>query len=225
VRAGWPVRVEGYASGVVFGGDHGVYVTAVQNTTGTTRIIAFDRDGGTVLASDVLQAVATSAWTGAGPGAPTTVVAADGTAFVLSESAGRAVAYGMGASGQVMPGWPYRADAGLQWQGTCSSSDTGCGLWLAAPVVGPGDVLHLPLAASATAVGGSLAAIGRDGRMRPGWPVVLQGPGAAFWRVVVGQDGTAYAVAMEHEATGTSATIVAIAPDGTIAYRTTVVEP
>jgi hypothetical protein len=97
---------------------------------------------------------------------------------------------------------------------------TGCGVWLSIPAVGPGDVLYLPQA------GRRLVAIGPDGRVRPGWPVVLTRPGAEFWSVVVGSDGTAYALAIEPEAGDrTSSTILAIAPDGTVRYRTTVVDP
>jgi hypothetical protein len=69
-------------------------------------------------------------------------------------------------------------------------------------------------------------AIAPDGTVRPGWPVYLTKAGAAFWSVDVGADGTVYALAVEPE-TGrmTSATILAIAPDSTVRYRTTVVEP
>ena len=50
--------------------------------------------------------------------------------------------------------------------------------------------------------------------------------GAAFWSVVVGSDGTAFCLAVEPEAGGkTSATIVAIAKDGTVRSRTTVIQP
>ena len=68
-------------------------------------------------------------------------------------------------------------------------------------------------------------AIAPDGNVRPGWPVYLTRAGAAFWSVVVGSDGIAYALAVEPEANGrTSATILAISPDSTVDYRTTVVD-
>jgi hypothetical protein len=62
--------------------------------------------------------------------------------------------------------------------------------------------------------------------MRPGWPVELRRPGSAFWSIVVGSDGTAYALAIEPE-TGdaSSATILAIAPDSNVLYRTTIIDP
>jgi len=75
-------------------------------------------------------------------------------------------------------------------------------------------------------VGGSLAAVGPDGRVRPGWPVDLKRPGAEFWSVVVGSDGTVFALAVEPQAGDTSsASILAIAPDSTVRYTTTVIEP
>jgi hypothetical protein len=61
---------------------------------------------------------------------------------------------------------------------------------------------------------------------RPGWPVSLSHPGSEFWSVVVGADGTTYAVAIEPEAgEASSATVLAIAPDSTVIYATTVVDP
>ena len=51
-------------------------------------------------------------------------------------------------------------------------------------------------------------------------------PGAEFASVVVGSDGTAYALAIEPETGGKfSASILAIAPDSTVLYTTTIVEP
>jgi hypothetical protein len=62
--------------------------------------------------------------------------------------------------------------------------------------------------------------------VRPGWPVVLTRPGAEFWSVVVGADGTAYALAIEPEAGSASwATVLAIAPDSTVLWTTTIIDP
>jgi len=62
--------------------------------------------------------------------------------------------------------------------------------------------------------------------MRPGWPVEPKRPGSEFWSVVVGSDGTAYALAIEPE-TGdaSSASILAIAPDSIVLWTTTIIEP
>jgi hypothetical protein len=62
--------------------------------------------------------------------------------------------------------------------------------------------------------------------VRAGWPVELKRPGAEFWSVVVGPDGTVYAQAIEPESGDrSSATILAIARDSPVLYTTTVVEP
>jgi len=97
---------------------------------------------------------------------------------------------------------------------------------LTAPAIGPDNVIYLMHAAADPSVGGSVVAIGPDGRVRPGWPVELKRPGAEFWSVVIGSDGTAYALAVEPEsADDFSATILAIAPDSTVRYTTTIIEP
>ena len=62
--------------------------------------------------------------------------------------------------------------------------------------------------------------------MIDGWPVTLTRRGSEFWSIVVGPDGTAYAMAIEPEPNGShSATILAIAPDSDIRYNVTIVEP
>jgi hypothetical protein len=87
-------------------------------------------------------------------------------------------------------------------------------------------VIYLPLLASSEGVGGSLVAVGVDGRVRSGWPLELTRPGSEFWSVVAGPDGTVYALAIEPEAADTSsATILAIAPDSSVIYSATIVEP
>ena len=95
-----------------------------------------------------------------------------------------------------------------------------------APAIGPDNTLYLPLQARNATVGGRIVAVGPDGRVRPGWPVELHRSGAEFWSVVVGSDGTVYALAIEPE-TGdaSSATILAIAPDSTVLYTTTIIDP
>jgi hypothetical protein len=56
--------------------------------------------------------------------------------------------------------------------------------------------------------------------------VELNRPGSAFWSVVVGSDGTAYALAIEPEAgDASSATILAISRDSTVRWTATIIEP
>ncbi len=84
----------------------------------------------------------------------------------------------------------------------------------------------MPLQARNDKVGGSLIAVGPDGRERAGWPVALTRPGAEFWNVAVGSDGTVFALVIEPEAREAySASILAIAPDSTVLYTTTIIEP
>ena len=94
------------------------------------------------------------------------------------------------------------------------------------PAVGPDGTVYLSLEADNSSVGGSLVAVGPNGRVRAGWPVGLKRAGAEFWKVEVGPDGTVYALAYEPGAGGTStATLLAIAPDSAILYRTTIIAP
>jgi len=154
------------------------------------------------------------------------LVADDGTVFVIGEAGGHTVVYGIDPSGKVMSGWPYRADTAVQWQGSCPGDVTGCGVWRAIPAVSADGAVYLPLAAPDAQIGGSIVAISRDGQALPGWPMHLARRGAEFWSVVPGSDGTAYALAIEPEpGSKTSTTILAIAKDGTVLSRTTVVEP
>ena len=229
VRAGWPVRVEGMLSGLGFGPDSRIYLTASADGSGTSRLLAFDGDGRTVpLASEELPIVGASAWSGAGPDgrALAPLVAGDGTVFVGGETDGRAIVYSIDPSGTVKAGWPHEAATMLQWQGSCPGEMTGCGVWRSVPAVAPEGVIYLPVAAPDAQIGGSLAAVGSDGQALPGWPMHLSRRGAEFWSVVVGSGGTVYALAIEPEAGGkSSATILAMAKDGTVRSRTTVVEP
>jgi hypothetical protein len=94
------------------------------------------------------------------------------------------------------------------------------------PAVGPDGTVYLSLEAHSSSVGGSLVAVGPNGRVRAGWPVGLKRAGAEFWNVKVGPGGTVYALAYEPEAGGRStATLLAIAPDSSILYRTTIIAP
>jgi hypothetical protein len=68
--------------------------------------------------------------------------------------------------------------------------------------------------------------VGPDGQERSGWPVALHRPGAEFWTVVPGSDGTVFALAVEPEPGDSfSASILAIAPDSTVLYTTTIIDP
>jgi hypothetical protein len=112
----------------------------------------------------------------------------------------------------------------MQWTGFCGTGDTGCGQSRTMPAVGQANVLYL-LQAASTSGGGSIVAIGTDGRVRAGWPVGLKRAGSAFWSVVVNPAGGVWALAIEPETPGHSATILSIANDSTVRFATTIVEP
>jgi hypothetical protein len=82
------------------------------------------------------------------------------------------------------------------------------------------------VALEATDTGGALVSVGPDAQVVAGWPVTLNREGAAFWSVVTGETGTTYALAIEPEdGGGFSGTILAIDPDSTVRWATTLAEP
>jgi hypothetical protein len=151
------------------------------------------------------------------------VVADDGTTFVLSEIDRRIFALNAALAG--VAGWPIEPAPGRLHLPPPPDAELWCSP-PAPPAAGPSAKLVLSLFARNESVGGAVVALARDGRGIDGWPVELQKPGAYFWTIVVGTDGTAYALAIEPEGSrSSSASILAFAPDSTVRYTTTIVEP
>lgn len=228
LRAGWPITIDGNASELAFDGQGRVYAIVGSPDEEPARTIVLDRDGRTLPSGSNPQAiVSTSQWVGAGPGYPgAPIVAPDGTAFIVESIGGQTGVLALDPSGQRVPGWPYGSGSGLQPTGFCDGQDTGCGWFVAAPAIGANNVLYLLYEAANASTGGSIVAIGRDGRAVDGWPVGLKRVGSMFWSIVVAPSGTAYALAVEPEPNGSySATILAIAPDSDVLYNVTIVEP
>jgi hypothetical protein len=225
-RAGWPVTIDGNASELAFGPRGSVYMTVGSPNAAPARTVVLDRDGRTLSTGSADQAiVSTSPWDGAGadfPGPP--IVAADGTAFIVSTRGGTKI-QALGPTGRPLAGWPYRSKLGMEWTGYCGPAETGCRLHRTDPEVGSGDVLYVFHAASSPSIGGSMVAMASDGRVRDGWPVQLKRSGSMFWSMAVGPDGEVWALAIEPEKGGYSATILAIADDSTVLSATTIVEP
>lgn len=228
-RAGWPVTIEGLGSMPGFGPDGRLAVVQSSAKPNTSRISVFDA-GGKRVTSGVLPITTaersgdTGGCTVGGPQAP--LVAGNGAVFVYSEL-DRSI-YGLTPSLAIMKGWPFEPATPLATArpGLESEHEAGYCPTPVVPGVGPDGTLILSLKARASNVGGSLVAVGTDGRVRPGWPLALKRPGSEFWSVVVGADGTVFALAIEPESGGkSSASILAIAPDSTVRWTTTIVEP
>jgi hypothetical protein len=231
VRSGWPISFEGIGSGPAIRPDGRIVVTVASSVPRTSRVLAFDPDRAAVAASSAELPIATGEIVFVdGPyecGLPVPkppLVARGGTTFVFSEI--DTAIFALDPSLDVVRGWPYRPATALEGPNPNSEHDGISCPSLAIPAVGLDGTLYLLLRAREPSVGGSLVAVGPDGRVRSGWPVDLKRPGAEFWSVVVGSDGTVYALAIEPESSGrSSASILAIAPDSTVLYTTTILDP
>lgn len=227
--AGFQIAIDGLASEPSFDATGRIHVTGATEVNGRARTFVFDPDGRAVGGSGNLGVRATDECVGIEgscevPAAP--LVGADGTTFVIEANNNSTIVAGVSPSGRMMAGWPYRSDAGPQGTGACPPGAACDSNNLAVPAIGPDNILYLIHGAATTSVGGSLVAVGPDGRVRAGWPVELKRPDAEFWSVIVGSDGTAYALAIEPETGGSSsATILAIALDSTVLYRTAIIDP
>ncbi len=197
LQDGWPVLFDGRGSAPALAPDGRIVVAAGPFNGDSSRVVVFDRTGNGVAATSADLPLKVVWPIGAGdvdcgpagrPQAP--IIGNDGTIFVWSELDDAVLA--LDRSLAIRPGWPFEPSRPLQRRSyldpraelSCSS--------LAIPAVGPDGTLYLPLQARDETVGGSLVAVGSDGRVRRGWPVELKRPGGEFWSVVVGSDGTAH---------------------------------
>jgi hypothetical protein len=226
-RPGWPVTIDGNVSDLAFDARGHVYTVVEAPDGRTSRTVVLDQDGRGLEAGSDGQAITSSAtWNGAGDSFPAPpVVADDGTTFIISTENGRTTVLGLNPAGQPLAGWPYRSTLRVEWTGFCGNQDTGCGQNRTAPAVDSNDVLYLLNAATGSSTGDSMVAIGADGRVRDGWPVGLRRAGSMFWSMAVAPYGLAWALAIEPEKHGYSATVLQIADDSRVLSTTTVVEP
>ncbi len=230
VRSGWPVDIDGRASGPSLEASGRPVVLVGTPARKTSRVLAFGPGGKAVAARSpklpitTVQAPDTGGCSAYVPRPP--VVSPDGTIFVYSEAA--AAVFALDPSLAVLRGWPYEPAMPLirPAPGFESEQEAGFCPTPAVPAAGPDGTLYLLLEPRTKAVGGSVVALGRSGKVRTGWPVVLRRAGSEFWSVVVGPDGTVYALAIEPEAGDTkSASVLAIAPDSLVRYTTTIIDP
>ncbi|MDH5243338.1 MAG: hypothetical protein OEX05_05340 [Chloroflexota bacterium] len=231
-RAGWPVTIDGVASGPAFASDGRILVAVGVFDVPRSWIVALEPAGkGTAVSSATLPLMSALQpgglqCNGYFPIPPL----ADERTVVTSDwvSTSEPTWYALDPALEVLPGWPYKSSQALQWTGPpAEPGDVDCVLGPPAePALASDGTLYLALAPGSDATGGSLVAVGRDGAVVPGWPVRLQRAGSGFWSAVVGTDGTVFALAVEPEAgRKSSATILGIAPDGTVRWNTTVIEP
>ena len=229
VAAGFPIAIDSIASEPAFDAAGRIHVTVLP-LEGPSWTLAIDPDGRAVAggsgelgirATGECRAIEGSCEVPAAP-----LVGRDGTTFVIQADSDSTTVAGVSASGQVMPGWPYRSVPGYQGIGGCCAGVSDPVVSVAAPAIGPGNILYLLRAAKSASGGGSILALGQDGRIVAGWPVRLKRPGSEVWSVVVTPDGTVHVLAIEPEPTGShSATILSLAPESTVLHTVTVIEP
>lgn len=226
LRAGWPVTIDGVASEAAFTPAGRPVVTVGSAVRNTSRVLVFDRDATAASAGQAELPITTiEAGVDCIAGVPRSpIVAQDGTIFVYGEL--DTAVFALDPSLKVMPGWPFTPPTPLERPDPARGQEGLNCLSLALPAVGPDRTLFLPLQARNAKVGGSIFAVGPSCEAGCGWPVELKRHGSEFWSIVVGSDGTVHALAIEPESGGAwSASVLGIAPDSTVRYVTTIVEP
>jgi hypothetical protein len=223
-RIGWPVLTDLAAGAPSFGADGRIAVTAADLEGDESRVFAFLPDGRRIVRSQPLPLRTGEIHSEGGVIPAPPLITDDGTMVVVADLDERARAAALEPDGDAVQGWPwpFEAGSGLVHPGYCPPVfELGCAFDAVIPSIGPGGVLYLPLA------DGTLTALDADGRVQAGWPVALRREGSRFWAVVTGRDGVTYALAVEPEggAGRYSASILAIAPDGTVLSVTTIAEP
>jgi hypothetical protein len=238
VRPGWPVTVSGETSAPVPGPGGRIYVTQGTTWLRPTRIFAFDAGGRRVAGWPVMFDIApVIGQYGAGWSTAPVRLGEDGTVYLITEDRGTTI-YVLSPDGRVLPGWPYRSTSRLG-DGFAQLCDcTGGGHPVITPVIDAAGRLHLVQEGSAwwryENLPGPVTLVA-GGRTSQGWPVTLARTGSRYVALEVDAAGITYALAGEYEGparSGTpiwsipkSETLLAIAPDGTVIFRTTLVEP
>ncbi|MFL5675334.1 MAG: hypothetical protein ACJ779_10030 [Chloroflexota bacterium] len=229
----WNVDVAGSGSLPAFGPNEELILAFGSDARHSTRVAEISQSGEAITSAAVaLRSVDLNSEGNTGdcsgsiglPPAP--LVSGDGTTILYSDL--DTAMYRLDRSLAAARGWPFEPGVSpvTPTPGLETEHEAGyCPIPLA-PVVGPDGTLVVALEAANPKVGGSLVAVGADGRVRAGWPVGLKRPGSAFWAMAAGPDGTTYALAIEPESGGkSSGTVLAIAPHSTVLWSTTIVEP
>ena len=212
---GWPLPIEGTASGPAFAPDGDVYVTSwVDDGSRITRV----HDGTPVSSVDRPESIA---WDPRFDGPVAPLVNERGQTSVLVDDR----MLRLDGTGTTVPGWPYAPDTAWAERGTCGPPDTGCQPWFEPPRLAPRGLVYA-LESGPDGRGERITVINPDGSIRSGWPKTLQRPGAKWESVTIGENRIAYAVAVEPEPNDkASISILAFAPNGTREWISTLVEP
>jgi hypothetical protein len=224
----FPTAVVGVASGVSFDADGNIWVLSAHPADRTSRVLMVFDTG-----SVPLPFAAADPATDQTGGCESTAVLSplmpsDRNGLIVEYSDVDETIFAVNRNLDTAKGWPFTLPDPLVHPrpGAEFEHEAGYCPGPLAPIVGPDGTVYLALQAHRSSRGGSLVAVGPDGRVRAGWPVGLKRAGAEFWSIAVGPDKTVYAIAYEPAAGGTStATVLAIAPDSTIVYRTTIIAP
>jgi hypothetical protein len=152
---GWPIESDGTGSGALIGADGTLYHVSENGDVWARGADGRPKPG----------------WPHEpGERSMTPYLAPDGRLVLLS-SFGSGTIIALGADGKVVAGWPQRLL--VSRASPCVFfGDTDC-FSLVDPVFGSDGRLHLALAPIADGLGGSILALGPDGRVPSGWPFQL----------------------------------------------------
>ena len=213
--SGWPLSIEGTASGPAFAPDGDVYWTSwVEGGSRILRVHA----GTPVWSVDRPETIV---WDPNMDGpVPPLVNEREQASVFIDERILR-----LDGTGASAPGWPYEPDTSWVERGVCGPQDTGCQPHFEPPQLAPRGLVYA-LESGPDGMGERITVINPDGTIRSGWPKTLQRPGATWDSVTIGENRIAYAVAVEPEpGNKASISILAFAPNGTREWITTLVEP
>jgi len=218
MRSGWPIDLDGTASPPSFGPNGQLVLSSWADTE--SLIVRRNPDGSE--AAPPIHVPQSITWS----------PDADGPLPPLVDEHGRLWAttgeeiLGFDQNGASLDGFPYDPETGLVTRGgDCGEQDTGCQSSVAPPQLAPQSLIYT-LENAPAGKGERLNVVNRDGSIRSGWPNTLKRAGARWESVIIGSNRVAYAVANEPEANGeASVTIVAYAPNGTVTWKLTVIEP
>jgi hypothetical protein len=218
IRPGWPVTIEGFGSVPAFRADGSAVLVVGGADAERSRIEIIQPDGHVLVVSDPITVSGRSDGIGGRDDPP--IVGPTGAVFVAHVPE-NTVVHAVDASGELPAGWPYVTSRQLTSTTSCDTGtpgDTGCMVFYEMPAAGISGDLYLPL-------GRRLVAVAPSGAVRTGWPIDLVAKGA-FHAITPSSAGTVFVLAIQPEAVGTSsATILAIAPDSTVLWKATIIQP